>query len=521
MSRLSRCLAALEGNDALSALRHGIEKECLRVDPQHGGLSQRPHPAQLGSALTHTRVTTDFAEAQLEFTTGVHASRSGVLNELDEIHRYVYSKVGSELMWPTSMPCIVPRDDLIPVARYGESNAGRTKTVYRIGLGNRYGRLMQTISGLHYNFSLPDELWPVLSGVLDKECTREVRDDLYLDLIRNCRRYAWLLIYLFGASPAVCRSFVRGRQHNLQELSDGTLYLPHATSLRMGPLGYQSEEQTSQFLSFNSLAEFTRDMATALNTPVSRFEEIGICSGNEFRQLSTTLFQTEAELYGIIRPKRVVRPGERLVTALAGQGIEYVELRCLDLNPAIPTGIDESMCLFLDSFLLYCLCADSPPEYEQDSDVNLANQLATVHQGRDPDLRLKSGSRQIPIHEWATDVLNEIRLVAETLDSATSDASHQRSVDEQFEKVEDVSRTPSAQIVSELVEREIDFFVYAMGLAGRHRDYFNSRPLASDVSDRLDRIAAESVIQQEKVESSETKSFTEHLDELRNVRLEE
>ena len=117
--------------------------------------------------------------------------------------------IGDELLWASSMPCNLPADEAIPIGRYGTSNVGRAKTVYRMGLSYRYGRRMQTISGIHYNFSLPG-----------------VGSDGYFALIRNFRRLSWLLLYLFGASPAVCTTFVEGRNHQLQELAPGTLYLP-------------------------------------------------------------------------------------------------------------------------------------------------------------------------------------------------------------------------------------------------------------------------------------------------------
>ena len=206
-------------------MRRGIEKESLRVRPD-GTLAQTPHPQALGSALTHPHITTDFSESQLELITGVHASVEACLEELTHIHQVVYRAIGEEILWCTSMPCNLPADHLIPIGRYGTSNVGRAKTVYRLGLAHRYGRRMQAISGIHYNFSLPG-----------------VSDDQYFGLIRNFRRQSWLLLYLFGASPAVCSSFIAGREHELTELTPGTHYAPHATSLRMGRLGYQSDAQ--------------------------------------------------------------------------------------------------------------------------------------------------------------------------------------------------------------------------------------------------------------------------------------
>ena len=304
----------------LSHTGRGIEKESLRTRPD-GMLADTPHPQALGSALTHPHITTDFSESQLELITGVHESAAACLDELTEIHRVVYRSLGNEMLWATSMPCMLPADDRIPIGRYGTSNIGTAKSVYRQGLSHRYGRRMQTISGIHYNFSLPDAAWEAIqraegaTGSVDR-----YRDAAYFSLIRNFRRDSWLLLYLFGASPAVCGSFVQGREHGLQPLARGTLYLPHATSLRMGPLGYQSDAQRSLAVSYNSLQSYAASIQRALTEPYPAYEAIGLMRDGEYLQLSSTLLQIENEFYGTIRPKRRVRSGERPLRAAIARG---------------------------------------------------------------------------------------------------------------------------------------------------------------------------------------------------------
>src|SRR5262245_35922367 len=359
MSDLRQPLRALPPA-VLGSLRRGIEKESLRVRPD-GALATTPHPPQLGSALTHPHITTDFSEAQLELITGVHASAEGCLDELERIHEFVYRQIGEELLWCASMPCNLPAEDAIPIARYGRSNVGRAKTVYRTGLSHRYGRRMQAISGIHYNFSLPEDAWP-LPG-------RRDANEGYFALIRNFRRHAWLLLYLFGASPAVCASFVEGRAHGLKELVPGTLYLPHATSLRMGRLGYLSDAQDSLRVSYNNLASYTASLDDALTQPYPPYETIGLRdpgSAEGYRQLATTLLQIENEFYSTIRPKRVINPGERPLHALRERGVEYVEVRAMDLDPYSPVGITASTMRFLDVFLLHCLLTESPPDTDRE-----------------------------------------------------------------------------------------------------------------------------------------------------------
>ena len=357
----------------LQGLRRGIEKESLRVRPD-GALATTPHPESLGSALTHPHITTDFSESQLELITGVHSNADACLEELTAIHQVVYRAIGDELLWCASMPCGLPADSAIPLGRYGTSNVGRAKTVYRTGLSYRYGRRMQAISGIHYNFSLPDPQ----------------SNEAYFALIRNFRRHSWLLLYLFGASPAVCSSFVAGRPHELQRLGDGTRYLPYATSLRMGRLGYQSDAQSSLKVSYNNLESYAASLQDALTRPYRPYEDIGIRDGENYRQLATSMLQIENEFYGTIRPKRVIRPGERPLHALRERGVEYVEVRLMDLDPFCPIGITAGTLRFLDVFLLNCLLRDSPPDTPEEIEAVVRNKQRVAARGREPGLHLGS-----------------------------------------------------------------------------------------------------------------------------------
>jgi glutamate--cysteine ligase len=344
--------------DRLTGIVRGIEKESLRVDPS-GRLAQTRHPKALGSALTHPSITTDFSEALLEFITAPSSSPDSVLNQLEEIHRITYQEIGDELLWVNSMPCQLGSDDSIPVGQYGSSNIGTMKSVYRQGLGNRYGRLMQTIAGIHYNFSVPDSLWEDLRDAAgNQQALQDFKSDGYFSLIRNFRRYSWLLLYMLGAAPAVCRSFVSNREHRLTSFGSDhhSLYQPYATSLRMGDLGYQSHAQSSLTVCYNDLPQYTQTLRKALKMPYPDYEKIGLkdSQGNH-KQLNAHLLQIENEFYSSIRPKRTASSGETPLQALAERGVEYVEVRCVDLNPLLPCGIDVQTMYFLDTFLLFCL----------------------------------------------------------------------------------------------------------------------------------------------------------------------
>jgi glutamate--cysteine ligase len=515
MSTLPQNFASAEGLEALArqpeglrGLARGIEKESLRVAAD-GSLSTLPHPPGLGSPLTHPSITTDFSESQLELITGVHDTPEACLGELNHVHRFVYRQIGEELLWPSSMPCIVGPDAEIPIGRYGSSNVGLSKHVYRRGLGLRYGRLMQTISGIHYNFSLPEAAWKSL-GIT----TQDEQTAAYFGLIRNFRRWSWLLIYLFGASPAVCRSFTKNMQHNLQALDEGSMYLPYATSLRMGPLGYQSTAQSSLHISYNSLRQYADSMVEALTEKFPAYEAYGVkdAEGN-YQQLNTTVLQIENEFYGTIRPKRRTLPGERPVTALRARGVEYVEVRCLDLNPYLPVGIDAPQIRFLDTFLLLCLLADSPPDSEAESNRMARNQVAVVEKGRDPELALEVDEQgnTIALHEWANHLLKACRPIADLLDDVHAVEDYTTTLTSQFELVEHPNQTPSARVLQDMQQQAIPFFRFSMNKAIAHKQDFLNQPLdAAELALCVAQVR-DSIARQREMEAADVLSFSEYL----------
>lgn len=503
----------------LKGIRRGIEKESLRVTPD-GSLAQTPHGQTLGSALTHDCITTDFSEALLEFITPPVATPEEALEILDRIHRYTYSQIGDERLWVNSMPCRIGTDADIPVARYGSSHSGTMKTVYRLGLGLRYGRAMQTIAGIHYNFSLPDELWKWLH---EHEGSSEPLGDFktrrYFDLIRNFRRHYWLLIYLFGAAPAVCGSFVEGREHSLEPFdgNDRTLHAPYATSLRMGDLGYNSDAQQSLIVCYNDLPSYLSTLCSAISRPYGPYHELGTkdADGN-YQQLSTGLLQIENEFYSPIRPKNPAKMGETALSALDNRGVEYIEVRCLDLNPFSPLGIDASQMRFLDSFLLHCLLEKSPKTDDADYRAVQENQNRIVYRGRDPELQLinlpqNGGAGEVRLADWAARLLDEMAPIAALLDSAWGGDSYRRALESQRAKIAGEVPTPAAHILAEMRERGQDFFQWASDKAEQHRRYFVQRPLDAETQRHFARLAEESLQKQQLVEAADRGTFEDFL----------
>ena len=494
MSNTQHKLAAVS-RERLLGMRHGLEKESLRVQ-RDGKLALTPHPGSLGSALTHRHITTDFSESQLELITGVHASVEACLDELTEVHQFTARSLraaGDEMMWASSMPCGLPPDETIPIGRYGSSNVGRAKSVYRVGLGHRYGRRMQTISGIHYNWSLPG-----------------VDNDGYFALIRNFRRQAFLLLTLFGASPAVCSSFVAGREHQLQPLgSRGSLYMPHGTSLRMGNLGYQSEAQATLAVSYNGLEGYAASLHDALARPWPAYETIGVRNlGGDYNQLSTSLLQIENEFYGSIRPKRVIFPGERPLHALRERGVEYIEVRLLDLNPFEPIGIGAPVLRFIDVFLLHCLLSDSPPDTLDEIHDLAHNQQLTAARGREPGLRLRRGGREVPLMDWGLDIIDQLAPLAQTLDAALGGEAHAEAVAQARASLQSPDTLPSAQVLQSVRSQHADAFTaFVREQSLTAHSQLLGLPWSSKQAGRYEAMALQSLQDQRAIEAADTMPF--------------
>ena len=496
--------------EILRGIRRGLEKESLRVQPD-GRLASTPHPAALGSALTHEHITTDFSEAQLELITGVHTDVEACLEELTQIHQFVAQAIGDECLWCASMPCRLPAENDIPLGRYGSSNVGTAKTVYRRGLAYRYGRRMQTISGIHYNFSMPETAWPVLQRADARTGSAdEYRNDAYFALIRNFRRYAWLPLVLIGASPAVCSSFVTGRGHALQTLSKGTLYLPHGTTLRMGPLGYQSAAQLKLAVSYNDLKSYAQSLHGALTQPYPPYEKIGIRSGNEYRQLSTALLQIENEFYGTIRPKQPIKTGERPLHALGERGVAYVEARLVDLDPTSPIGVRPETMRVLEILLLYCLLAESPLDTPAEAAELAHNQYTAAERGRAPEVRLMRRSEEVRLADWGLEILAACEPIAAALDTARGGSDYRAALAGAQAMLADPASTPSARVLAEIEAypgKSYSDFVLRRSQA--HRSAMLARPLNGAIAARFARMAEDSIVEQRAIEAADDRGFEE------------
>ncbi len=516
LSRRLSLLASAEHRDLLRHCRHGIEKESLRVDAE-GRLALTPHPASLGAALTHPHITTDYSEALLEFITSPAESPAAALDELDQLQRFAQQCLGQdEYLWNNSMPCLLPEvENAIPIAEYGSSHIGQLKHIYRRGLALRYGKAMQCIAGIHYNFSLPEALWPLLRDARadDGLDERQWQDACYMGLLRNFRRYSWLLMYLFGASPAVARNFLYGRSHNLDALDDDSLYLPWATSLRMSDLGYQNNTQSGLTPCYDSLDSYLHSLRKAVSTPWPAYAEAGTHdSDGQWQQLSTNVLQIENEYYSSIRPKRVAESGERPIQALGARGVQYVEVRCIDINPFHPRGIDRQQARFIDAFLLFCALEDSPLFTAEECQACADNFALTVREGRRPWLMLDYHGYERPLKDWGLELLGEIERCAALFDQAHGNSLYQQAVGAQRRRMLDARLTPSARVLQALREQRGGFFQFARQLAARQAGWLRQQPLDAAGTAAFARMAAESHAAQQAIEASDRVSFDAFVD---------
>ena len=504
-------LIALKSPEFLAALqqiKRGVEREALRIQP-NGRLSQVPHPKALGSALTHDSITTDFSESLLEFITPPENSAATTISQLQDIHRYVIDNIGDEQIWPLSMPCFIEDEAHIPIAYFGESNIGKMKRVYRIGLKNRYGSMMQAIAGVHFNFSFSDDFWKLWAEYNGKEHSQDQTSADYFSLIRNYRRFCWIIPYLYGASPALCGSFLAGKEHVLpfEKVGQGTYYMPYATSLRMSDLGYTSAEQSSLKICYNHLDNYVRLLREAMETPSVRFSQFAAGEGGNYQQLSRNILQIENELYSPIRPKQPTLSMEKPTDALVRRGVSYIEVRALDVNPFSPIGISQTQFDFLDVFLLTCLVK---PSADLDG-VQLAeakeNMNRVVLEGRKLGLLLQRDGKGITLRDWASALFEDFRPVASLLDEANNTSRYSEAVEKEFAKVLNSALTPSGMLLDMLIKDDKDNGTVGLEFAAKYQQQMKSFDYTNTTAADFTIAAQASLEAQTRIEEADTKDF--------------
>ena len=491
----------------------GIEKEGLRITPR-GSVSLSPHPVPLGAALTHPHITTDYSEALLELITPALSDESKMLGFLTDLHKYVYANINDELLLAASMPI----GDLgeIPIARYGSSNVGRMKHLYRQGLSHRYGRCMQVIAGIHFNYSLPEAFWPHYQHVMKfAGDLQSFTAHAYMGMIRNLQRYGWLIPYLFGSSPVVSKSFMDSRNSaysaTLEKFDETSYYKPFATSLRMSELGYASPVQAMFHISFNSLDEYIGDLSRATSIPYLDYERVGTKVGDQYRQLNTNFLQIENEYYTSVRPKQVTRPNERPLQALRSRGIQYIEVRSLDIDVFEPAGISIDTARFLEAFSLLCLFSQSPThDLKKYEEIN-NNALSVANKGRDPALKLVNNGREVLLQDWALMLCEQMQEICEVLDNGNSDKPYTRALHKQTEAIRHPDLTSSARMLAVMRDQKLSITDLVLQKSREYKSYFQNSGLDALIKKDLDLQVEASIEQQERLNNATEIPFDKYL----------
>nr|WP_287009243.1 glutamate--cysteine ligase [Alteromonas sp.] len=493
---------------SLKDIKRGVEREALRINP-NGTLAQTPHPKPLGSALTHESITTDFSESLLEFITPPEASSAKTVAQLQDIHRFVADNIEEEQIWPLSMPCFIDDETEIPIAYFGESNVGKMKRVYRIGLKNRYGSKMQAIAGVHFNFSLPESFWALWAKQNGTTHSQDQTSAEYFGLIRNYRRLCWLIPYLYGASPALCSSFLKGKEYSLpfKKVGKGTLYMPYATSLRMSDLGYTSAEQSSLKICYNELDNYVRLLREAMSTPSTRFERFASGEGGNYQQLNHNIIQIENELYSPIRPKQPTESMEKPTDALVRRGISYIEVRALDVNPFSAIGISDSQFDFLDVFLLSCLLMPSDALDEQQLHEAKENMDRVVLEGRNPELMLTENGNPVSLPQWSEKLFAYFGQAATLLDEANNTKQYTRAVSDEYAKIQNPALTPSGKMLQSLLDGDKDNSIFGLELAQKYSNEMKGFDYTFTDSAEFVRQGESSFDAQREIETSDEKDF--------------
>ena len=464
----------------LKAFHCGIERESLRID-QKGNLSKNSHPKALGSPLTHPHISTDFSEQQIEWNTPPYSSFQRSSRYMEELMQFSLKTLKSELLWPFSMP---PHLNKVEIARFGSSHQGKRKELYRLGLEKRYGTNLQMISGIHFNFSFDRKFWKKIHAYENSDLPlQNFIDEKYLGMVRNFLREGWLLTYLFGASPIMDPTYAPFPKHFKK--GKDFYYAPYGTSIRTSNLGYYSRIQNQLAISFNTLESYLSELKKAITTPKKEYLSIK-------NQLNDHILQIENEHYSRIRPKRTPSKGETPLEALEKRGIEYLEIRAVDLNPYSPIGICPEQLEFIHLFLLYCLFEKSPNLTKKSQQCLTCNQNNVALQGRDPSLILTCPS-PISMKTWGKKILKKMEPLAELL-------GYKINLNLQKDKMLNASLCPSSLILEEVVDK--GYVNRALSLAQSHKATLLKKKISQNKLDYLESLTKSSLVENQRLETA-------------------
>ena len=412
---------ALFTSDEILRGNFGVEREGLRVGVK-GELSKNKHPKVFGNKIMNPYITTDFSESQLELITPVFNTSKEVYDFLNALYDIVALEIGDEYIWPESMPCIIPEDREIPIATFCKCKQGEEARAYREELLRKYGGKIQLISGIHYNFSLDDDVLNKLyENSSKKEDFKTFKDSLYLKIVRNYLRYRWFLIYLLGSTGVVHSSYKGECLKKLDNISQGAYSCECIVSYRNSDCGYGN--RVTLFADYTSTREYVNS--------VKRFINDG-------------LIQSPKEFYSSVRPKG--KNPNKILESLLDEGIQYLEYRSIDINPFSKGGISLEDLEFLELFNLYLLFKEES-NYKDWQIDGLENQKNIARNGG-LDIELIRDGEKISKVEWGLEILNEIRDINHILNLGKGEL-----IDAQIEKIKDYKKTNTYRFI-ELVKEK-------------------------------------------------------------------
>tara|TARA_B100000035_G_scaffold51533_1_gene40089 strand:- start:1743 stop:3302 length:1560 start_codon:yes stop_codon:yes gene_type:complete len=491
----------------------GLEKESLRVD-KNGTISYKMHPEKFGASLTNRYITTDYSEALIEIVTPPCCSHKEVLNYLENIIAFIYKNLDQEYLWPASMPCIIAGDKSIPIAYYGTSNPARMKTTYRRGLGNRYGRVMQVISGIHYNYSFSDKFWEEYSLCINsKKNIQDFKSEQYFIISRNLLRNGWIVAYLFGCSPAVCKSYLSGKKTTMESFDDYTYYEKYATSLRMGDIGYQNnkEEDMGVHIDYNSIEKYAKSLDEAIKTPSIEYEKIGVHKDGYYKQINSNILQIENEYYSTVRPKPDPNSKKRPAAALLEGGVNYIELRSIDNNIFSNTGIELTQLYFIELLVIHSLFSDNS-EISEKEYVDIKNNLTNIaHKGRDKETKIIKKNKTVNIENELSKILNEMKDIAKIMSSIKNDDNYEICVQQQKEKIHNKKLLPSNLVIDRMKSKKISFYEFCMQNIWEQKKYFSSLKTDNNIFEILKEEAKLSLDKKNILEKSNKENYEEYI----------
>ncbi|OQY41659.1 MAG: bifunctional glutamate--cysteine ligase/glutathione synthetase [Fusobacteriia bacterium 4572_74] len=438
MQKLMNIINDKKLNRFLTKCNFGIEKENVRVDSS-GHLAMTKHPDIFGDKLKNPYITTDFSESQVEIITPSLDTIEETYNFLESLHDIVSLELKDEYLWPQSTPPSLPNEENIPVSTFEETSEGNRAQKYRDYLSLKYGKQKQLLSGIHYNFSFKDEFLNLLYKESKSSDFKLFKDKIYLKISRNFFKYRWLLIYLFGANPSIHGTYSKKCVGLLDKVAPDSFSYPLGNSFRNGMCGYRNKEVFD--ISYNSRKEYVEDIK---------------------KLISQKKLISEKEYYSPIRLK--AKDNTNLLKSIEEDGIEYLEVRLLDLNPMIKTGISIDQLYFVHLFLLFCLFTDQDKLTKQETWEGNKNHDLVAHYGRKRDLELFNKGEFKFLKDLGLDIISKMDKVAEEL--KISNLNYTNTLREAIESFHNTNLLISSKIESGI--REEGFINFNLNLAKKY-----------------------------------------------------